>query len=154
IDPADEKSAIVPLVMPAELADSMQIKAGPIGRAAMANLVAQFLSDVRDREGGRGLAGIVHSPRGIIEADHGTMLANVLVPRNVRSKVEKRTPGCVVIVPDGALNELSFEALLLESKPQPKYLLDVFPPIAYAPSANILLNLASRSAPDTKATTT
>src|SRR5262249_10807909 len=91
-------------------------------------------------------AGTVHSSKGAMEADKGTLLAEVLVPRTVRSLIESRAPQSVIIVPDGALHQLPFEALLLESQPSPKYLLDVFPPIAYAPSANILANLAQRPA--------
>ena len=150
IDPTDEKVQVVPLEIPAALADGASIKAGPLTRAAIVQLVNKFLADVRDRAGGRGLAGTVHSAKGAMAADKGTLLAEVLVPRSVRSLVESRTPSSVVIIPDGALHELPFEALLLESQPAPKYLLDVFPPIAYAPSANILVNLIQRPTSDEK----
>src|SRR5262249_3653979 len=113
-----------------------------------------YLADVRDRAGGRGLSGIVHSQEGVLAADQGTLLSEVLVPRSVRNSIAKRAPQSVIIVPDGALHELPFEALLLERDPSPNYLLDVFPPIAYAPSANILLNLVQRPAADPKATAT
>jgi CHAT domain-containing protein/tetratricopeptide (TPR) repeat protein len=144
IDPDEKDVSVVPLEAPASLADSMSIKPGPVTRAALVQLVSQYLADVRDRAGGRGLAGVVHSEKGVAAAEQGTSLADVLVPRSVRSIVEHRAPQSVIIVPDGALHELPFEALLLESQPAPKYLLDVFPPIAYAPSANILMNLAQR----------
>jgi CHAT domain-containing protein/tetratricopeptide (TPR) repeat protein len=146
IDPDKKDVPVVPLDVPAALADSMSVKAGPVTRATLVQLVSQYLADVRDRAGGRGLAGVVHSEKGVAAAEQGTSLADVLVPRSVRSMVEHRAPQNVIIVPDGALHELPFEALLLESRPAPKYLLDVFPPIAYAPSANILLNLAERPA--------
>src|SRR5262249_36739570 len=122
-------------------------KAGPLTRPAAVQLVNGYLADVHDRAGGRGLAGTVHSTKGVMAADQGAALAEVLVPRSVRSLVEKRMPASVIIVPDGALHELPFEALLLESQP-PKYLLDVFPPISYAPSANILMNLIERQTDD------
>jgi CHAT domain-containing protein/tetratricopeptide (TPR) repeat protein len=148
IDPDEKDVSIIPLEVPTTLADSMSVKPGPVTRTALVQLVSQYLADVRDRAGGRGLAGVVHSEKGIAAADQGTTLAEVLVPRSVRNLVERRAPQSVIIVPDGALHELPFEALLLESQPSPKYLLDVFPPIAYAPSANILMNLAERPAPD------
>jgi len=124
----------------------MSVKPGPVTRATLVQLFSQYLADVRDRAGGRGLAGVVHSEKGVAAAEQGTSLADVLVPRSVRNIIEHKAPQSVIIVPDGALHELPFEALLLESQPTPKYLLDVFPPIAYAPSANILLNLAERPA--------
>jgi len=144
IDPDDKDVPVVPLEVPAALADSMSVKPGPVTRAALVQLVSQYLADVRDRAGGRGLAGVVHSEKGVAAAEQGTSLAEVLVPRSVRNIIEHRAPQNVIIVPDGALHELPFEALLLECQPAPKYLLDVFPPIAYAPSANILMNLAAR----------
>src|SRR5262249_12142708 len=151
IDPADEKEQVVQLEVPQELAAALDVKAGPIARSAMAQLVNHYLADVRDRAGGRGLGGVVHSEKGVPAADHRTPLAEVLVPRSVRNIVEHRGPQCVMIVPDGALDELPFESLLLESRPSPKYLFDVFPPIAYAPSANILVNLIDRAPPDATA---
>ncbi|HEY2882383.1 MAG TPA: CHAT domain-containing protein, partial [Pirellulales bacterium] len=116
----------------------------------MAQIVNQYLTDVRDRAGGRGLTGIVHTESGVLASDQGTVLAEVLVPRAVRNMVERRGPQSVIIVPDGALHELPFDALLIERSPTAKYLLDVFPPIAYAPSANILMNLLQRPPPDAK----
>ncbi len=148
IDPADEHVTALPLEVPVVLATALSVKAGPIGRGTMTQLVNQYLVDVRDRAGGRGLGGIVHSEKGVLAADQGALLAEVLVPRSVRSLIEHRGPECVIIVPDGALNELPFESLLLESQPAAKYLFDVFPPIAYAPSANILMNLVDRAASD------
>jgi CHAT domain-containing protein/tetratricopeptide (TPR) repeat protein len=146
IDPSAQDTLVVPLEVPADVAESFQVKPGPLTRPAVVQLVNAFLADVRDRGGGRGLAGTVHSEKGVMAAEQGATLAEVLVPRPVRSLVEKRAPKCVMIVPDGALHELSFEALLLERQPTAKYLLDVFPPVAYAPSANILVNLLQRPA--------
>jgi CHAT domain-containing protein len=55
-------------------------------------------------------------------------------------------------VPDGPLALLPFEALVVESGDQSRYLLDVGPPIAYAPSATVLYNLVEhRSASATLA---
>ncbi len=153
IDPKDEHTEVVPLEIPGALAGAMKVTAGPITREKMAKIVAQYLADVRDRNGGRGLTGIIHSDAGVLASDQGTVLAEVLLPRHVRSMVEHRGPKCVVIVPDGALHELPFESLLVESNPA-RYLLDVFPfPIAYAPSANILVNLVERPAVNGKNTT-
>ena len=51
----------------------------------------------------------------------------------------------LVVIPDGPLALLPFETLIVEPGESPKYLLDVGPPIFYAPSATVLLNLAARS---------
>jgi CHAT domain-containing protein/tetratricopeptide (TPR) repeat protein len=150
IDPAVEQPKMFPLEMPTNLAESMTVDAGPLNRPEMVKIVNLYLADLRDRAGGRGLGGVVQSPRGVMAAEKGTGLAQVLVPREVRDLVLKRAPKSVVIVPDGALNELPFEALLIESRPASKYLLDIFPPVAYAPSANILLNLIDRQSPPAK----
>src|SRR5215475_1936797 len=113
IDPADSNVKTIPLEVPAELANSTGLKTGPLTRPVTVQLVNQFLADVRDRAGGRGLAGVVHSEKGAMTADKGTVLSEVLVPRSVRSQIESRAPASVTIIPDGALHELPFEALLL-----------------------------------------
>ncbi len=144
----DEKTPveIVPLEIPLVLADSLRIRAGHLTRDAAVSLVSQYLADLRDRAGGRGLSGIVTSPKGIIASEQGTQLAEVLVPRAVRKRIQDRRPRQITIVPDGALHQLPFESLLVEGGAKPRYLLDVLPPIAYSPSATILMNLESRPA--------
>ena len=47
----------------------------------------------------------------------------------------------LIVVPDGPLAYLPYEALVVERAADPVYLLDVGPPIAYGPSATILYNL-------------
>jgi len=141
---------VVPLVIPQALADGLHVAAGPLTRPIAVQIVSQYLADLRDRAGGRGLGGIVHSPKGVRGAEQGTILAEVLLPRAVRKMVEDRAASWITIVPDGALHQLPFEALLLEGGDSPRYLLDVFPPIAYAPSATILLNLLERGGGDSK----
>jgi CHAT domain-containing protein len=75
-------------------------------------------------------------------------LAQVLLP--VAEREALSSGGCrgLVIVPDGPLVSLPFEALVIEPAARPKYLLDVGPPVLYAPSATVLLNLAQRSIGD------
>ena len=80
---------VVPLVIPEALAGGLHIKAGPLTRPAAVQIVSQYLADLRDRAGGRGLAGIVHSPKGVMAAEQGTQLAEVLLPRDVR-KTDRR----------------------------------------------------------------
>jgi CHAT domain-containing protein/tetratricopeptide (TPR) repeat protein len=153
IGPSGQQPEVFPLTVPDDLAKSMSVAAGPVTRESLVSLVAQYLRDVRNRAGGRGLTGIVYSDEGVQAADEGTQFAKVLLPPEARNLVGKKPPSTVIIVPDGALCELPFEALLLDRKPATKYVLDVFPPIAYAPSANILLNLVDRAKPSGNAAT-
>ena len=150
----DKPVEVVPLVIPEPLSAGLHIKAGPLTRPIAVQIVSQYLADLRDRGGGRGLSGIVHSKEGVREAEQGTQLAEVLLPHAVRKRIDERKPQEITIVPDGALHQLPFEALLLEGGDTPRYLLDVFPPIAYAPSATILLNLKARPAADPKTAAT
>src|SRR5262249_23769305 len=66
----------------------------------------------------------------------------------------RRNPSGITIVPDGALHQLPFEALLLEAGDSPRYVIDALPPIAYAPSATILMNLKSHPAAESSGTGT
>jgi CHAT domain-containing protein/tetratricopeptide (TPR) repeat protein len=150
----DQPVEVVPLVIPEALAGGLHVKAGPLTRPAAVQIVSQYLADLRDRAGGRGLAGIVHSPKGVMAAEQGTQLAEVLLPRDVRKRIEERSPQGITVVPDGGLHQLPFEALLLEAGDSPRYLLDVFPPITYAPSATILANLKARPSADPKSAAT
>jgi CHAT domain-containing protein/tetratricopeptide (TPR) repeat protein len=78
------------------------------------------------------------------------VLAEVVLPPDARKRIRSLSPGCVVVVPDGALHKLPFEALLLHADEQPTYVLDELPPLAYAPSVAILALVAGRqpAAPD------
>lgn len=76
-------------------------------------------------------------------------LAEVLLPTHVRTIVEERKVARLIVVPDGALHSLPFEALVLShdsSSGTFEFVLDRLPPIAYVPSVNILLNLKRRAA--------
>ncbi len=144
IAPDDPQAKVFPLVISEPLAAAMSVKAGPLTRPAAVQIVNQHLADMRDRAGGRGLGGIVKSVKGVEAAQQGTLLTETLLPAAVRKLVSDSGAQGVVIVPDGALHQLPFEALLLSASPAPRYVLDVLPPISYAPSANIWWNLYNR----------
>jgi CHAT domain-containing protein len=74
-------------------------------------------------------------------------LTSVLLPLSVRERLSQPQYARVVIVPDGALQQLPFEALMWPAgKDKTNYVLDHSPPIAYAPSARILTVLRERDA--------
>lgn len=76
-------------------------------------------------------------------------LTQVLLPTAVRERLTQQPrPERLIIVPDGVLHELPFEALMwpVESG-EANYVLDHAPPIAYAPSLQVLRALRKRDIP-------
>ena len=73
-------------------------------------------------------------------------LAKLLIPKAVQAALRDKQYRRLLIVPDGPLAMLPFEALVLEEAPRTEYLLDIAPPISYALSATILMNLQARPA--------
>jgi CHAT domain-containing protein/tetratricopeptide (TPR) repeat protein len=78
--------------------------------------------------------------------DRLALLWEVLVPPKTRALLTGNECQRLFIVPDGKLNALPFDALVVEGGARPKYLVDVGPPTIYAPSATVLVNLATRQA--------
>jgi CHAT domain-containing protein len=66
------------------------------------------------------------------------LLGEILLPADARNRIRALAPEIAIVVPDGALHKLPFEALLLPAKAGPAYVLDELPPLAYAPSVAIL----------------
>src|SRR5262249_24324614 len=71
-------------------------------------------------------------------------LWSMLVPEQERAALTNGKVKQLTIVPDGPLALLPFETLVVQAGEEPKYLLDVGPPIQYTPSATILYNLTQR----------
>ncbi len=74
-----------------------------------------------------------------------SVLWEVLLPPAEREGILSGRYEHLVIVPAGTLAFLPFEALVVEEGEEPKYLLDVGPPILYGPSATVLVNLSGRA---------
>ena len=72
------------------------------------------------------------------------VLWRVLVPEAERRAIVDGTGKRLVVVPDGPLAFLPFEAWWSKRGKDPKYLLDVGPPVTYAQSATVLISLADR----------
>ena len=73
-------------------------------------------------------------------------LRKLLIRDSVMQEIQSGKYRRLIIVPDGPLALLPFEALVVEVGSEPKLLLDVAPPISYAPSATVLLTLERRPA--------
>jgi hypothetical protein len=126
------------------------IPPGPVTRDVASRLVTWYLAATVPftPSGTRGLAGTVATVKGEpISPSSLTVVADALLPPSVREVVQRRRPKSIVIVPDAALHQLPFEALLLSAGPRPQYVLDEWPPITYSPSATVLAQLAVRSEP-------
>ncbi len=126
---------------------------GPLTRAGAAQLVNAYVEVLRDKDRAtqRGLSKTtVESKKGradlsghALSTDEQLAVAEILLPAAVRDHIDKLDAQCVIVVPDGAIDQLPLESLLLSAEPT-RYLLDVFPAIAYAPSATIMAMLAER----------
>ncbi len=90
---------------------------------------------------------------GVLRFEKPELLTDVLLPPAARRQIARLEPPHVVIIPDGALHELPFEALVMDDQSDDQgqasvtFLLDEksFPPIAYGPSLSILARLQERS---------
>lgn len=154
-----------PLVLDAEAAATLGVTAGPLGEAALERIVGGAPS----RSGRGGDPGIVGLLGGVAAGGFVSLpmrsaqgpdslelrlhaLWRTLVPEAMRRDVAKAKT--VVVVPDGALQLVAFEALVTRPRGQSKttrYWLDEGPPVAYGPSASSLRSLALRPAPASRA---
>jgi CHAT domain-containing protein/tetratricopeptide (TPR) repeat protein len=165
IDGRSRSIEYFPLDVPEKLADRIGLPPGPLTRAALAHLVASNLKVLRDKNLAtqpalsqrpgvskqRGLSKTtVESKKGqadlsghALTTDEQLALAQVVLPAAARAHIAKLDAKSVIVVPDGALDQLPLESLLLAAEPV-RYLLDEFPAITYAPSATIMAMLVER----------
>ncbi|HYT89578.1 MAG TPA: CHAT domain-containing protein, partial [Gemmataceae bacterium] len=117
-----------------------------LGRDVLCALVENYLEQIAHPEfrPARGLQ--LQSRPGVpsLQPQRTDLLGEILLPAAARKRIEAHKPDCLVIVPDGALHKLPFEALLLPAGRSSSYVLDELPPLAYAPSVAILALLAER----------
>ncbi len=109
---------------------------GPLTRRATRRLVANYLL---------GLKAKLTNPdpfRDLQEPD--VTFANFILPPDARELIAEFEPKRLIVVPDGALHQLPFEALVFKSGETPTFWLDEMPPMAYAPGCNVLANLLKR----------
>jgi CHAT domain-containing protein/tetratricopeptide (TPR) repeat protein len=66
------------------------------------------------------------------------VIGDVLLPTELRARLQAMKPDQVVVVPDGPLHGFPLEAILLSGGDKPRYVLDELPPLVYVPSAAIL----------------
>jgi tetratricopeptide (TPR) repeat protein len=111
-------------------------------------LTADRLRDVLLRDKPSGIVSRLANPRATETTPALAALWLVLVPEAQRKALLDGTVKRLFVETEGPLALLPFETLVIEPGEEPKYLLDVGPPVLYGPSATILLNLSTReSAP-------
>ena len=76
--------------------------------------------------------------------DELAVLRTVLIPDGVRQRLVSGDYDLAVVIPDGPLSQLPFEALVVDVGETPTYLLDVAPPVVYAPAVTYWANLVER----------
>jgi CHAT domain-containing protein len=154
VDGATHAIQYFPLTISEKLADRIGFTPGPLTRGVAAQLVTSYVEVLRDKNRAEPRRGVsdktVQSEKGDLDlanhaltSDEQLALAEIVLPAEVRDHINQLGPRNVIVVPDGAVDQLPLEALLLSSGPS-KYLLDVFPPITYAPSATIMAMLVGR----------
>jgi tetratricopeptide (TPR) repeat protein len=151
--PPEGQPRLVNLQTSQELATDLGIEAGEL----TAERVAAAL-----RIGERTLPQVLSRPDGVYSAPRGltrpeprssreakarlAALWRLLVPEAEREALAAGTYRRWIVVPDASLAGLPFETLIVAGGDDPKFVLDVAPPIQYAPSATLLFNLWQRDA--------
>jgi CHAT domain-containing protein len=118
--------------------------ADPLRKEVLRALVENYLVQMADRRF-RPTGGWYLEPRNPdrpLPVQSPDLLGRILLPPVAQERIRTLSPDCIIVVPDGALHKLPFEALLLKGGARPTYVLDDLPPLAYAPSVAILAKLA------------
>jgi CHAT domain-containing protein len=128
----------------------------PLTDVVAARLTDQYLRQIADPAFNptRGIALASRTP-GRADAAAPEVLGDAVLPAALREQIRAAGARRVVLIPDGALHKLPFEALLLGAPggpkdgsgargEPPKYAVDVLPPVCYAPSIAALAVVLGR----------
>lgn len=133
-----------PTISELSTSDSLAERLG----VAAGRLHVDLLNSVLANDAGTGVLQQLRSPSGLPAAQAVTerlaALWELLVPVAQRQAITAGKFDQLIVIPDGPLAMLPFDALVVEAGDAPQYLLDVGPPIVYAPSVTILQNLLAR----------
>lgn len=117
-------------------AKALQVSPGPLTQETLLRVLVSSPESV--------VPSLSDSARAKSKNDELAALYKLLVPAAEHGELVGGKVGHLFIVPDGPLGLLPFETLIVSNASEPQYLLDAGPPMAYAPSASVLLNLAGR----------
>lgn len=114
--------------------------------AVAARLVNHYLRQIADPSFNptRGLALVSRAPEGGTRPTAPEVLGDTVLPPALRDAIRASGARRLVLVLDGALHKLPFEALLLSAGAAPRYALDELPPVCYSPSLAALAVVLNR----------
>ncbi len=118
----------------------------PLTDVVVARLVNHYLQQIADPSFNptRGIALVSRKPGAAAKPTGAEVLGDAILPPALREKLRASGAKRLVLIPDGALHKLPFEALVLSAEPAPKYALDELPPVCYAPSLAVLAVVLTR----------
>jgi CHAT domain-containing protein/Tfp pilus assembly protein PilF len=132
-----DKARLTALIVEETDAKLLGIEPGPLTGKRLAEILVNEKGD-----------GVLQRLRDQDKSDEAAaklvVLWRVLIPETHRADLAEGKIKRLIIIPDGKLSLLPFEALVVKPGKSPKYLLDVGPAIIYGPSATVLYNLADR----------
>ena len=143
----DVEPTLLPLALDEKQAELFGVEAGA--------LTAKNIETIMQNEQNDGVLQAIADRRRILEnglpdaatAEKLHVLWSVLIPDEaVRKRIVGGTLDHLLVLPDGALAKLPFEALIVSPDPvSPQYLLDRGPAVVYSPSASMYYNLKRRN---------
>ncbi|MBY0459152.1 MAG: CHAT domain-containing protein, partial [Gemmataceae bacterium] len=86
----------------------------------------------------RGIALASRSPKTAPRPSAPELLGDAILPPPLVAKIKASGAKRLILVPDGPLHKLPFEALLVSGAGGPRYALDELPAVCYAPSLAVL----------------
>ena len=122
-----DSSRLLSLTLAPDQANTLGGATGP--------LTSQRLSDALLDEKKSGVMAQISDPKSTVPVAKLAALWQTLVPEPERTALTTGKFKRLIVVPDGPLTLLPFEALVVAEEKEPHYLLDKGPPIVYAPSA-------------------
>lgn len=142
--PAKGEARLHELAIDAQQAKALGVDAGPLTTQRLSTTQnSQRASGVLDRLRG---AHSEEAEKKLVRAL--AALWELLIPAAQREAILAGKYKRIIVIPDGPLVQFPFETLVVDPGPNgeaPLYLLDAGPPMLYAPSATILMNLAERT---------
>ncbi len=139
IVPGAGEPRLVKLEIGKDQAGKLAIKEGP--------LTDKILNGILQNKESTGVLQILKDPNSKDLKQAITALRalwELLIPQPEREALKDGKFQRLIVIPDGALAQLPFESLVVGEGEKPEFLLDAGPPIIYAPSATIFMNLAKR----------
>ncbi len=138
---ADGDSRLIELTVDNENATELDVEPGPLNAGKLQRIFngkngkgpLSMIRDNKNKDEDRSAAKALH------------VLWKILIPSEQRKAILDEKVKRLLISPHGSLNLLPFEVLVIDpSASQVEYLLDVGPPIHYAPSATVHARLSGR----------